>query len=338
MSEVAAAAVPWKPEERSEKVPNQAATSEGWRQRWSRPWVLVTVVALLGLVPLVTTTVGRDDSREKASLSSTEPGEEVPERARPRKRKQPRFVVASFNVLGWRHTARGGRHASWPDGRKRMDRTLRLLDRYGVDVVGFQELQHPQLERFHKRTGRHWSVYPGDRYERIAGHNSIAWRTKMWKKKKLGYVRVPYFRGTRVRMPVISLRHRKTGRVVRFANFHNPGDSKGDAQRYRNKARRIQVRIAKQSTRKVPLVLTGDMNEKERYFCPMVRRAPMHAANGGKVTRKRCVPPRTMGIDWIFGSTAVKFRWYEKLDRDRMAPTSDHPFIAASVKIRPRRR
>jgi endonuclease/exonuclease/phosphatase family metal-dependent hydrolase len=319
-------------------VPNQVAASEGERRRWTRPWVLVTVVALLGIVPLVTTTVSRDDPPEKASLSATQPGDDAAARARPRKRKPPRFVVASFNVLGWRHTTKGGRRASWPDGRKRMHRTLRILDRHGVDVVGFQELQHPQLERFHKLTGRQWSVYPGDRYERIAGHNSIAWRTKMWKRKEFGYVNIPYFRGQRVKMPVIKLRHRKTGRVVRFANFHNPGNSKGDAQRYRNKARRIQVRIAKQSTRRVPLVITGDMNEKRRYFCHMVSRAPMHAANGGKVTRKRCIPPRTMGIDWIFGSKAVKFRWYEKLDRGRMAPTSDHPFIMAKVKIRPRRR
>jgi endonuclease/exonuclease/phosphatase family metal-dependent hydrolase len=217
-----------------------------------------------------------------------------------------------------------------------MKRTLRLVERYGVDVVGFQELQYLQLERFHKRTGPDWSIYPGDRYERIAGHNSIAWRTKMWKKREVGYLNIPYFRGIRIKMPVIELRHRKTGQVVRFANFHNPSNSKGDARRWRKKARRMQVRLANQSTRKVPLVITGDMNEKRRYFCHMVGRAPMHAANGGSATRKRCRPPRTMGIDWIFGSKAVRFRWFEKIPRDRVAPTSDHPFLAAGVKIRRR--
>lgn len=316
---------------------NQAATPEVRRRRWSRPWVLVTVVALLGLVPLVTTTVARHGSPDKASLSSTGPGGDGQERVRPRKR-QPRFVVASFNVLGWRHTARGGRKASWPGGRTRMTRTLRLLERHGVDVVGFQELQHPQLMRFHRRTGSEWSVYPGDRFERIAGHNSIAWRTAMWKKKEFDHLAVPYFRGVRVKMPVIELRHRNTGRVVRFANFHNPSNSKGNARRWRAKARRMQVRLANESTRRVPLVITGDMNEKRRYFCHMVGRSPMHAANGGRAGRRRCVPPRTMGIDWIFGSKAVGFRWYERIERDRIAPTSDHPFIAAGVKLRPRRR
>jgi endonuclease/exonuclease/phosphatase family metal-dependent hydrolase len=299
--------------------------------------VLVTVVALLGLVPLVTTTVNRHDAaEEKASLSSNEPLDEVQERARKRKRKQAHFVVASFNVLGWRHTAKGGRLASWPGGRARLKRTLRLVERYGVDVVGFQELQHPQIERFHTRTGSAWSLYPGDRFERMAGHNSIAWRTKMWKRQELGYLNIPYFRGVRVKMPVIELRHRKTGQVVRFANFHNPSNSKGNAQRWRTKARHMQVRLARQSTRKVPLVITGDMNEKRRYFCHMVGRAPMHAANGGSATRKRCRPPRTMGIDWIFGSRGVQFRWFEKVPRDRVAPTSDHPFLAAGVRIRRR--
>jgi len=338
MSEVAPATLTPSGEERLEKVPNHAATPDGRRKRWTRPWVLVTVVALLGMVPLLTTNITTHDPGERASLSSDEPDDEVVERARPPKRKHPRFVVASFNVLGWRHTARGGRHASWPGGRTRMNHTLRLLERHGVDVVGFQELQYPQLERFAKRTGEEWSMYPGDRMERIAGHNSIAWRTKMWKKESFGYLNVPYFRGIRVKMPVIELRHRKSGRVVRFANFHNPGNSKGDAQRWRDKARRMQVRLANRSTRKVPLVITGDMNEKRRYFCDMVQRAPMHAANGGSAGRRRCVPPRPTGIDWIFGSRAVRFRWYERIERDRIAPTSDHPFIAASVELRPRRR
>ncbi|HET6561196.1 MAG TPA: endonuclease/exonuclease/phosphatase family protein [Marmoricola sp.] len=317
-------------------MPNQAATREHQRKRWSRPWVLATVVALLGLVPVAATTVAGHDSAEQARLSSAEPGSGVHERPHAHRRKPTRFVVASFNVLGWKHTARGGRHAELPDGRKRMVRTLRLINRHGVDVVGFQELQPPQLERFNERTGRNWAVYPGNRYERIAMHNSIAWRTKVWKKKRFDYLNIPYFWGKRVKMPVIELRHRKTGRVVQFANFHNPSDGKGNAQRWRNKARRMQVRLADRSTRRVPLVITGDMNERRRYFCHMVGRSPMHAANGGRATKKRCVTPRPMGIDWIFGSKAIRFRWYERVERDRLRRTSDHPFISAAVKIRRR--
>jgi endonuclease/exonuclease/phosphatase family metal-dependent hydrolase len=315
-------------------VSHPTTTRARLRQRLSRPWVLVLVIALLGLVPLVATSMSREDAAERASLSATESAE----RALARKRTPTRFVVASFNVLGWKHTARGGRKAKWPDGRKRMDRTIRLIQRHGVDVIGFQELQPQQLEKFNKETGPRWSVYPGTRFERISMHNSIAWRTKLWRKKKLDYVNIPYFWGKPVKMPVIKLRNRKTGRVVQFANFHNPSNGKGDAQRHRNKARRIQVRLANESTRRVPLVITGDMNERRRYFCHMVGHSPMHAANGGRANRKRCSPPRPMGIDWIFGSKAIRFRWYEKVERKRIVPASDHPFLAAAVKIRPRRR
>jgi endonuclease/exonuclease/phosphatase family metal-dependent hydrolase len=304
------------------------------RQRLTRPWVLVLVIALLGLVPLVATTISREDAAERATLSATESAE----LAKARKRKPTRFVVASFNVLGWKHTAKGGRKAKWPDGRKRMNRTLRLIERHGVDIIGFQELQPQQLEKFNKETGPRWSVYPGSRYERIAMHNSIAWRTKVWKKKKLEYLKIPYFWGKRVKMPVIKLKNRKTGRVVRFGNFHNPSDGKGKAQRHRNKARKMQIRLARESTRKVPLIITGDMNEGRRYFCRMVGRSPMHAANGGKANRKRCHPPRPLGIDWIFGSKAIRFRWFEKVEKKRIVPASDHPFIAAAVKIKPRKR
>ncbi len=300
--------------------------------------MVVTAVVLLGLVPLATLTLtDDDDAAERAVLSATQPDGRAAEKARTRKRPT-RFVVASFNVLGWRHTARGGRHEEWPGGRKRMNRTLRLIERHGVDVIGFQELQPPQLEKFNNRTGRDWSVYPGGRFERMAMHNSIAWRTELWEKEGFGYLNIPYFRGKPVKMPVIELRNLKTGRVVQFANFHNPSNSKGNAQRWRNKALRKQLRLANESSRRLPLVITGDMNEKRRYFCRMVGRSPMHASNGGRVTRTRCVTPRSMGIDWIFGSRAVEFRWHEKIERKRIAPTSDHPFIAAGVTVRPRKR
>jgi endonuclease/exonuclease/phosphatase family metal-dependent hydrolase len=306
------------------------------RHRLTRPWVLVTAVALLGLVPLVSTTVSRQDTADdRASLSATE--SEEPTLAR--KPRPTRFDVATFNVLGWRHTARGGRKASWPGGRKRMERTLRLMKRHGVDVIGFQELQPPQLEKFNKETGSRWAVYPGGRFERLAMHNSIAWRTKVWERRRVDYLNIPYLWGVRVKMPVIKLRHRKTGRVVKFANFHNPSDSKGNAQRYRDKARRKQLRLATDPDRRVPLIITGDMNEKHRYFCYLVGRSAMHSANGGRANRKHCVPPRPpVGIDWIFGSRAVTFHSYERVERKRLVGTSDHPFLASRVEIRPRGR
>jgi endonuclease/exonuclease/phosphatase family metal-dependent hydrolase len=135
-------------------------------------------------------------------------------------------------------------------------------------------------------------------------------------------------------MPIVTLRHRATGRVVRFANFHNPADTYGPAQRLRNKARRIEVRLARKLSRKGHLVLTGDMNETKRYFCHMTGQAPMHAAIFGRHKRGRCVPPKRMEIDWVFGSPQVKFPRARIAEGRMVSKTSDHAMVIARTKIR----
>jgi hypothetical protein len=249
-----------------------------------------------------------------------------------------RFQVGSFNILGYKHTAKGGDRKGFAGGRKRMEYAYRLLKKQRVDVVGFQELQPQQFEKFNKMTGKRWAVYPGDRLERIAMHNSVAWNTKKWDRVDADYINIPYFYGDPVKMPIVKLRHRKTGRLVYFANFHNPSDSYGNAQKWRDKARRKQIALAKRKHKEgVPLIITGDMNEREKYFCNMVSKAPMRAANGGRNPKnKPCDTPEPMGIDWIFGSRYINFSKYKKLESRLVRRTTDHPFVVARASIRPR--
>ena len=321
--------------------------------------VLITLVALFGLTPLPsqsvephrteTPVVTPDTTEEPTTEEPTteEPTTEEPtteestlvsrdatvDRRRPRKRVA-NFTVASFNVLGHRHTKKGGNAASFANSRKRMKWTVKLIRGYGIDVIGFQELQPEQLKSFKDLTNRRWALYPAARLARIDGHNSVAWKSKVWKKLKASWVKVPYLRGERVRMPIVTLRHRATGRVVRFANFHNAADVYGSAQKLRNKARRIEVRLARKLSRKGHLVITGDMNETKRYFCAMTRQAPMHAAIFGQHRRGRCVPPRPMEIDWVFGSPRVKFPRARIAEGRMVSKTSDHALIVARAKIR----
>jgi endonuclease/exonuclease/phosphatase family metal-dependent hydrolase len=249
-----------------------------------------------------------------------------------------RFHVASFNVLGYNHTAKGGDRAGMADGRQRMEYAYRIMKNQHVNVVGFQELQPQQFEKFNKMTGKRWSVYPGARFERIAMHNSIAWKTSKWERVDADYINIPYFFGDPVKMPVVKLRNRETGRRVYFANFHNPADSYGNAQRWRDKARRKQIALANRKfNEKVPLIITGDMNEREKYFCNMVAKAPMRAANGGSNPKdKPCNTPRPMGIDWIFGTRYISFSHYKKLESRLVRRTTDHPFVVTRAAI-PRR-
>ena len=297
-----------------------------------RSWIIVTVVALLAWGLLATTAAG------PAETPSTALRLAAVQSAVAEKRAATKFHVASFNILGYNHTAPGGDAKGFANGIKRMGYAFRVLENHHVNVVGFQEMQPQQYERFNELTGKTWNLYPGDRLERIAMHNSIAWKTSKWERLDTDYIKIPYFYGELVKMPIVKLRHRKTDRVVYFANFHNPADSYGNAQKWRDQARRKQIRLANRIADKgVPLIITGDMNEREKYFCNMVAKAPMRAANGGSNPKDaKCDTPDTMGIDWIFGSRSMDFTGYLKLESELVRKTTDHPFLVARAII-PRR-
>ena len=248
------------------------------------------------------------------------------------------FRVSSFNVLGHSHTTPGGNKPGWADGRTRMRWQIELLASRGVDVVGFQEFQPPQFEVFTDEVGTEWGVYPGDRLRRVSMHNSIAWRRDTWRVLQRETIPIPYFDGNPVRMPYLRLRHRGTGQEVWFANFHNPASTRGNAQRWRDEATRLEVALVNRLRAEtgLPVVVTGDMNEREEYFCAMTRGAPMVAANGGSNGPGGCEPPARMVIDWIFGPSGTWFSGYVA-DRSRaVRRTTDHAMVLADALLPPR--
>jgi hypothetical protein len=299
-------------------------------RRASRSWMLITVLGLFAWGALATSAAGhRTEAPAEAPvvtpfvLTAADQGGVT------------KFHVASFNVLGYNHTVKGGDAKGYAGGIKRMEYAYRILRNHHVNVVGFQELQPQQYDKFNQLTGKRWSLYPGDRLERIAMHNSIAWRTSKWEKLDTDYLKIPYFYGDPVKMPIVKLRNRKTDRVVYFANFHNPADSYGNAQKWRDQARRKEIALANRVFKQgVPLVVTGDMNERDKYFCNMVAKAPMRAANGGHHPKgKACDTPEPMGIDWIFGTQSMRFEHYRKVETGLVQKTTDHPFVVARAKI-----
>jgi hypothetical protein len=258
-----------------------------------------------------------------------------------RKSTSATFRVSSFNVLGWRHTAPGGENPRMASGEVRMGYTVDLLARNGVEVVGMQELQPQQLQRFRELQGSSWDLYPADTLNRIDGHNSIAWRTDTWELVEANTIAIPYFKGAKVQMPYILLRHLATNRLVWFANFHNPATTKsqGDNSAWRAQARILEVGLANKIWESgVPLVFTGDMNEKQPYFCALTTGSPMKSASGGSWGTSRCSPPRSMRIDWIFGSNDVRFTNYRVNDGTLVDKASDHPMILADVTVSSRPR
>ena len=116
-----------------------------------------------------------------------------------------------------------------------------------------------------------WDLYPADTLNRIDGHNSIAWRTDAWELVEANTIAIPYFHGAKVQMPYILLRHMASNRLVWFANFHNPANTRyvGDSTMWRAQARILEVGLANKIWESgVPLIYTGDMNETRRTSVP----------------------------------------------------------------------
>lgn len=249
------------------------------------------------------------------------------------------FRVSTFNVLGASHTRKGGNKGTRPSGSARMGWALQLLEKHAVDLVGFQEYEPEQHYQFRRLVGRSWQVFPGPHPVRGAIRQSIAWRTDTWDLVDTDTVPVPYFRGKLIPMPVVRLAHRATGQQVYVANFHNPATTGqyGRNEVWRDRATEIEIDLVNRLHRStgLPVIVTGDMNERDEYFCKMTGRAPMVAANGGSNVDGVCVAPRPSVIDWIFATRGVTFSDYVRDVSPLVRRASDHPMFAATVLLPP---
>lgn len=249
------------------------------------------------------------------------------------------FTLMSFNVLGSSHTAQNGRHARMASGPQRIEWAIDYLDKYDVDVVGMQELQIDQYDAFKRyANGRYAIQHAG--YTRKGTQNSIAWDTDDWSLVQAYTVKIPYFFGEMWDMPYVLLRNVHSGQEAYFANFHNPATNRRHpgSLKWRVEATRRQAALANrllEETRR-PVFITGDMNEREEYFCRLTNLAPMKAANGGGSSDGRCVPPPApMPVNWIFGArTGGAFSDYVRDISDQLNRITDHIVPRAEVTIR----
>jgi hypothetical protein len=242
------------------------------------------------------------------------------------------FNLTSFNVLGANHTGRHGNHKGYAGAIRRASGITALLAKHRSDVIGFQELQGPQLAYLMRHTNL--DFYPGFSQGRLGTDNSIGWRRDTWVAVDKRVISIPYFNGGPRVMPVVRLRNIHTGIQAWFTNFHNPAETARyhHQQRFRVRATHIEAALANQLMRTgLPVFMTGDMNERGAYFCRLTSRAPMVAARGG--TNNGACRPVGHGIDWIFGSQGVTFTSYVE-DHSRLAHfTTDHPVVTAGVHL-----
>ena len=244
---------------------------------------------------------------------------------------QPRFTVASFNVLGASHSDNGGHASRFAAGTTRMSWTVGLIQRLGIDVIGMQEFQPPQATAFNRQTGNAFSYYPS------GSPNVVAWRTSVFDRVDARPNLTPYINGLRVPMPAVRLRHKATGVDVWVMSAHNAASlaRTGNNDRWRAVAREQQVRLTRQlRAGGTPVIMTGDMNEREPYFCRYTASGDMRAAAGGG-TGGRCQPPPASlaRIDWVFGSRDISFSGYRAVKDGVVKRTSDHPLIVADAAL-----
>ena len=237
------------------------------------------------------------------------------------------FRIGSFNVLGSQHTVgRGG----WGPGRVRARVTARLVAHRRLDVVGMQEVQPDQLHvlRTHMHGYRFWPGaslgYPGVPLQ-------IGWRTHRFERVGAGKIHTPFDHQRRP-VPWVLLRDRVTQRTVYVVDIHN---SAGPQERSRDAATRHEIRlIRKLRHHHRPVFVLGDMNEKSEWFCRVVGKTDLRAANGGSVHRGHCRPPANPRIDWVMGSGPVRFSQYHHDQEFPVRFASDHDLVRALVTMR----
>jgi hypothetical protein len=244
------------------------------------------------------------------------------------------FVVSSFNVLGSSHTGGGSRYAAGPT---RARYAAQLVLSHHVEIVGFQELQRNQMNVLNGIIGDRYAMFPGASMSERDSVNSIAWDMTKWEATDSSTVTIPYFRGSPRQMPLVRLQNRANGAEIWVGNFHNPASppGMGDNERWRARATQIEITTANDLIRrdKIPVVFTGDFNEREDVFCPVATQTPLVASNGGS-GQAGCHPPAQMNVDWVFGSD---IEWLDHLtDRSSLVQrTTDHPMVVATGLLQP---
>jgi hypothetical protein len=248
------------------------------------------------------------------------------------------FRVSSFNILGWDHTEKGGSKAKagYANGVVRMKWAVQLIKSHHVDVVGLQEFQPQQYAKWVRKASSRYDIFPG--YIDTVGflRNSIAWRKDKFKLVSTSWIKLPYFHGDVLRMPVVLLQSLQTGQQIYFMNFQNPADVRGNALKWRLIGQRIQIALVNllKTSNGLPVVWTGDMNSRQQVFCRVTKQAGMVSASGGYRSDSTCRPPRKMVVDWIFGSN-VQFSNYVQDRSRKVARTSDHHMLVTDALVQP---
>ncbi|MEO9325977.1 endonuclease/exonuclease/phosphatase family protein [Nocardioides sp. C4-1] len=244
------------------------------------------------------------------------------------------FVVSSFNVLGASHTRGPGRRPGFAGAEERLPGQLAELERKQVSIAGLQEFQYPQVAQLASLTGDTWGIFPGTSLGERLADNSIIWRNDTWELVESQTIDIPYFGGAPMPMPYVLLEHRETGRRVWVGNFHNPANIGGDHAGWRQRALELEADLAQRlHADGTPVIITGDMNDREAFACPFAARSGMVSAEGAYDDNGQCMLPAQLNVDWIWGTTDMQFGSFLTDYGVQDRKLTDHPMITATSTL-----
>ncbi len=240
------------------------------------------------------------------------------------------FRIASFNILGSNHTAPGGDAKGWAPGRIRAEWAGRLVADRGVDIVGWGEIQRDQYDAVLRSTGGAFEMWPGTALGSKGIPASLMWRTSQFSAVWKGTVTIPFV-GQQRPMPIVQLQDVATGRQFFVMNIHNAPQGR-ESERNVAEARELDLIRTIRRESGLPVLLTGDFNEKAEIFCSVTGTTDLHAAAGGS-NNGACRPPGGMRVDWIFGSPEVGFSGYVADRGAGVGRITDHHVLFSDVTV-----
>lgn len=232
------------------------------------------------------------------------------------------FRIATFNVLASQHTDGPG---GWPDSGWRSAQAVGYIKSAHVSIVGLQEVKSGQLNALTAGTG--FEAWPGG----SDPDNSVIWDPAQFEFVSGDAYYIRFMHGTRPQT-ILRLRHKATRQEIYVLNTHV---SAGGGQYAASRAAGHQSAVSTVNRLKsedIPIFLTGDMNDREVFFCRVVPPTGMVAAAGGS-TAGGCRPPGRMPVDWIVATPQVSFSNFVNDTSTLSRRISDHHFVSATATI-----
>lgn len=239
--------------------------------------------------------------------------------------KTSAFRIGTLNILGSQHTRGNGGYGPGPE---RAGISAGLIRSRGIDVVGFQEVQDDQIPPLQNQLSD-FDMWPIQELGNNGQRLQVMWRESKFELVDTGSVSYVFASQT-IPLPWVKLRDREHGGEFYVITAHN---SAGGLEGERDAATTVEIALIKElRSTGLPVIITGDMNEHEEFFCRAATEAQMVAANGGSGAGGCQLPPSPRRVDWIMGTTNLSFSGYVQ-DGASRAAASDHYLLYADVGL-----